>query len=133
MHVVSGSADMRAIIWETRAYQAQTVFTGHTTPIEWVCWAADGQTVASSSQGGSVRVTSVATDELSWWDTGGGPPPVHVSQILTFDPTQPTSHGSPEPGWREWGSSLSVSQAGCFAMDATWPGGHWRIFFGVGH
>ena len=88
----------------------------------------------SFSQTITVRVTSLATGELSWWDTGeGSPPPVHVSQILTLDTTQPTYHGSPEPGWREWGSYLYFSQAGCFAMDATWPGGHWRIFFGVGH
>ncbi len=88
----------------------------------------------SFTQTVSVRVTNLATGELSWWDTGeGSPPPAHVSQILTLDTNQPTYHGSPEPGWREWGSYLYFSQAGCFAMDVTWPGGHWRIFFGVGH
>ena len=54
--VVSGALDQRAIIWQTTLYQPQTVFTRHTAPIEAVSWAADGQTVASSSHGGVVRV-----------------------------------------------------------------------------
>ncbi len=54
--VVSGALDMRAIVWNTTNYQAQALFARHTAPIEAVSWAADGQTVASSSQGGVVRV-----------------------------------------------------------------------------
>ena len=54
--VVSGGLDQRAIVWQTRPYQPQTIFTRHTAPIEAVSWAADGQTVASSSHGGVVRV-----------------------------------------------------------------------------
>jgi WD40 repeat protein len=54
--VVSGALDQRAIIWQTTLYQPHTVFTRHTAPIEAVSWAADGQTVASSSHGGVVRV-----------------------------------------------------------------------------
>lgn len=61
MQVVSGSLDMRAIVWNTTNYRAQTTFTLHTAPIEAVCWAMDGQTVASSSQGGVVRVWNAAT------------------------------------------------------------------------
>jgi WD40 repeat protein len=54
--VVSGALDQRAIVWQTMQYQPQTVFTRHTAPIEAVSWAADGQTVASASHGGVVRV-----------------------------------------------------------------------------
>jgi WD40 repeat protein len=54
--VFSGALDQRAIIWQTTLYQPHTVFTRHTAPIEAVSWAADGQTVASSSHGGVVRV-----------------------------------------------------------------------------
>jgi len=54
--VVSAGEDKRAIIWETATYQSQTIFAQHDTPIESVSWAADGQVVASSSQGGAVRV-----------------------------------------------------------------------------
>jgi WD40 repeat protein len=54
--VVSGALDQRAIIWQTTQYQPQTIFTHHAAPIESVTWAADGQTIASCSHGGVVRV-----------------------------------------------------------------------------
>ena len=54
--VVSGALDQRAIVWQTTQYQPQTIFTRHTAPIESVTWAVDGQTIASSSHGGVVRV-----------------------------------------------------------------------------
>jgi hypothetical protein len=54
--VVSGSLDQHALVWQTTLYQPQTIFTRHTAPIEAVSWAADGQTIASSSHGGVVRV-----------------------------------------------------------------------------
>src|SRR5579884_1798225 len=56
MQVVSGAADMRAVVWNPITHQPEITFTRHTTPIDAVTWAADGQTVASSSQGGVVRV-----------------------------------------------------------------------------
>jgi WD40 repeat protein len=54
--VVSGALDQRAIVWQTTQYRPQTIFTHHAAPIESVTWAADGQTIASSSHGGVVRV-----------------------------------------------------------------------------
>src|SRR6266705_4571567 len=60
MQLVSVGLDMRAIVWDTVNYRAQTIFTRHTAPIDAVTWAADGQTIASSSQGGLIRVWSAA-------------------------------------------------------------------------
>ncbi len=60
--VVSGGLDKRAVVWDTTTYMAQTIFTQHTTAIESASWAADGQTVATSSHGGVVRV----------WNAGSG-------------------------------------------------------------
>jgi WD40 repeat protein len=54
--VISGALDQRAIVWQTARYLPQTIFTRHAAPIESVTWAADGQTIASSSHGGVVRV-----------------------------------------------------------------------------
>jgi hypothetical protein len=34
--------------------------------------------------------------------------------------------------WGEWGSYLSIPVAGCYYLQATWPGGHWRITFAAG-
>ena len=61
--VVSGGLDNRAITWNTATYRAQTTFLRHTTPVESVSWASDGLTVASSSQGGAVRVWNAASGQ----------------------------------------------------------------------
>jgi WD40 repeat protein len=63
MAVVSGGADRRAIVWDTMNYSALTTFTVHTSSVEVVSWAADGQTVASSSLGGAVRVWNGASGQ----------------------------------------------------------------------
>jgi hypothetical protein len=56
MQVVSGSQDQRAIVWNTTKYMPTLVFRLHTAAIESVSWASDGQTVASASLGGAVRI-----------------------------------------------------------------------------
>ncbi|GCE32140.1 hypothetical protein KDA_76240 [Dictyobacter alpinus] len=61
MQVVSGAEDKRAVVWETTQYQPQAVFTGHDAPILAVSWGSDGQTVASASQGGVVRIWNAET------------------------------------------------------------------------
>jgi WD40 repeat protein len=84
--VVSGALDRRAIVWNTADYSPQTIFTKHAAPIEGISWAADGQTIASCSQGGIVRV----------WDAQSGRErhaPFQVGQeplrALAFSPTDP--------------------------------------------
>ncbi|HEX9132723.1 MAG TPA: EsaB/YukD family protein [Ktedonobacteraceae bacterium] len=62
LQLVSGGLDNRAVVWNTTTYTPQTIFDGHTTAIESVSWASDGQTVGSSSHGGVVRV----------WNAGNG-------------------------------------------------------------
>lgn len=61
--LVSGALDKRAIVWNTTSYTPQTIFTGHTTAIESVSWASDGQRVASSSHGGVVRIWNAANGQ----------------------------------------------------------------------
>ena len=84
-----------------------------------------------------IEATNLTTGKLAWWGLGG---PIAQSyygaaQALVLDPhtTGPAAyHGSPEPGWNEWGSNLYLLQAGCYALDAIWPGGHWRTIFAAG-
>jgi WD40 repeat protein len=60
--LVSGSLDKRAIVWETHHYQPQAIFTRHTTAIEALTSQPEGgTTIASSSQGGVVRIWHVDT------------------------------------------------------------------------
>lgn len=54
--LVSAGLDKLAVIWNTQKFQPQTFFRLHTAGILAAGWASDGQTVASSSQGGAVRV-----------------------------------------------------------------------------
>jgi WD40 repeat protein len=62
LQVVSGGLDKRAVVWNTSTYMPQTIFNGHTTGIESLAWASDGQTIGSSSLGGVVRI----------WNAGDG-------------------------------------------------------------
>lgn len=81
----------------------------------------------------TIKVTNLRTGEPTWWETGLGAP---REWVLVQD--QAGDRGSPEPGWHEWASSVFFFQAGCYAMDVSWPGGqgwpagHWRIIFPVG-
>jgi WD40 repeat protein len=56
--VVSVSLDKHAIVWNTTNYQLQIVYQLHGTAIEAVSWSADGQTVATASKGGYIRIWS---------------------------------------------------------------------------
>jgi hypothetical protein len=60
--LVSGGLDRQAIVWNTQNFQPMTTFRQHTTGILAVSWAADGQTVGSSSLGGVTRI----------WNGGNG-------------------------------------------------------------
>ena len=62
LRLLSGSTDMHAIIWNIPAFTQQTDFTRHTAAILSSTWASDSQTVATSSEGGVIRV----------WNAGSG-------------------------------------------------------------
>ena len=55
-HLVSGATDMKAVVWDSTTFKLQTIFAGHTAPVESASWASDNQTIATSSHGGVVRV-----------------------------------------------------------------------------
>jgi hypothetical protein len=59
--LVSGSLDKHAIVWETRDYQPQAVFTRHTAAIDALSYQSGSTAIASVSQGGVVRVWQVDT------------------------------------------------------------------------
>lgn len=63
--IVSGGADMQAFVWDNENYRALTTFKHHTTSITSVTWSADGQTVATASLGGLIRVWSAKNGQES--------------------------------------------------------------------
>ncbi len=62
--LVSGGLDKQAVVWNTTSHTPQTIFTRHTTAIESATWASDGQTVATSSHGGVVRIWNAENGQL---------------------------------------------------------------------
>ena len=82
--LVSGALDQKDIVWNAANFRPQTVFTLHTTPIEAVSWAADGQTIASCSHGGVVRVwNALSGQEVHGYYFDGQTP----LRALAFAPT----------------------------------------------
>ncbi|HLG64483.1 MAG TPA: hypothetical protein VKY19_21275 [Ktedonosporobacter sp.] len=63
MQAVSAGADLRAVVWNTVNYRPQFTYARHTAPIDVVSIAADGQTVATSSQGGFIRIWQAANGQ----------------------------------------------------------------------
>ncbi|HEX5440901.1 MAG TPA: hypothetical protein VFW76_08460 [Ktedonobacterales bacterium] len=60
------------------------------------------------------------------------------SVAVVLDPQQP---GLPDydnysmglnEDWAAWESTLHIPAAGCYALEATWPGGSWRVTFAAG-
>jgi WD40 repeat protein len=60
MQVVSGSADKRAIVWDTKTYRTQTVYAQNNASIDVVSCSVNGQTAASSADDGIVHVWNIA-------------------------------------------------------------------------
>lgn len=81
---VSGALDRKAVVWRTTDYTPQTIFTKHAAPIEGVSWAADGQTIASCSQGGVIRVWDAASGQETHALFQDGQMPLRA---LAFAPT----------------------------------------------
>ena len=85
MQVVSGGMDKLAIVWDTGNYHSQTIYRTHTQPIAAVSWANDGQSVASSSQGGAIRVWNAANGQDLHGYYQDGPMPMRATAFAPND------------------------------------------------
>lgn len=82
--VAASMTDTQAVVINPATYIIQTAFTGHTTSVEGVSWDASGQTVASCSMGGIIRVWNAATgQELHGYYQDGTAP----TRAIAFAPT----------------------------------------------
>jgi WD40 repeat protein len=106
--LLSGSLDMQAIVWNIPGFTQQTDFMRHTAAILSASWASDGQTIATSSEGGVVRV----------WNAGSGQE-IHgyyldaqlPMRALAFAPTSNTLAVGGDDGLvRLWSSGLACQQ-----------------------
>lgn len=64
-----------------------------------------------------------------WFQLGGNRPT--TAPIL--DPQHPVAWAPNLPaGWAFFPSYLLIPQAGCYAVQARWPGGMWQVAFAAG-
>lgn len=56
-------------------------------------------------------------------------PPAGVAAALSLDPRQPHWRVA---GWSEWPAWVFLPAAGCYYLEAHWPGGAWRLSFAAG-
>lgn len=50
---------------------------------------------------------------------------------LLSDPRHP-GRALPNPSWKGFSSLIYIPQAACYVMEASWPGGTWRLYFTAG-
>jgi hypothetical protein len=92
----------------------------------------------------TLRLRQQETGVLAWW-TDAQTPPRAATQALVLDPPTDTEdvgavpgvpdipHGSPDPGWKEWGLFPLFEVAGCYTLEVSWSGGSWQSIFAVGN
>jgi hypothetical protein len=80
------------------------------------------------SQKVTLHGVNLRTGVPLWFQFNGPETPAPV-----LDPQQPTHPAAAAGGdYAEFGSYLYIPTADCYALDATWPGGQWRILFAAG-
>lgn len=79
----------------------------------------------------SVQAWNASTGVPLWFahSAAGDSSPTYVVQ-LSLDPTQPD--GVSGDGYPSWFPTLYIPISGCYVMQASWPGGTWKIPFAAG-
>jgi len=76
----------------------------------------------------TIRGVNLRTGTPLWFQVTGNP-----TTVAVLDPKHPDHPGSAVGiDWAEWGSYVFIPQAGCYYLQASWPGGSWRINFAAG-
>lgn len=60
-----------------------------------------------------------------------GQEPTSTLTVLVLDP-QDAKRAQYVDQWAEFPGGLTIPKAGCYYLEATWPGGSWRITFAAG-
>ncbi len=74
-----------------------------------------------------VEGRALATGRPLYFDVGNTGEPVRSARL---NPKEPGT--VPEHDWKEYPSYLFFARAGCYELEAKWPGGSWRRVFGFG-
>jgi hypothetical protein len=99
----------------------------YVAPYGWI-WKIIWEVGPHFSSNITLRGKNVRTGAPIWFHLDG---PIVSSAAL--DPQHP-DHPVPAAGegYAEWGSYVFILAAGCYQMEATWPGGQWSFPFAAG-
>jgi hypothetical protein len=77
----------------------------------------------------TLRGAPLAGGRPLWFQIGGQLP----STTPVLDPRYPVATAPNQPaGWAAFPSYLFIPHAGCYVVEADWPGGMWRLAFAAG-
>ena len=72
-----------------------------------------------------------------WLAPGPNPVPEGAGPIFTTTPRQPEGSigdiGNAQQSWNIWFGALYLPGAGCYTLQASWPGGGWTVHFAAGY
>ena len=80
------------------------------------------------SDGSPLWVSVLAPGQTSSYGEVEGTPLVRV----VLDPKNPGHPDYEDTGWAMWSGVLYLPAADCYALEASWPGGSWRVTFAAG-
>jgi len=99
-------------------------------------WAhKDLWVVATTLQGSvTIRGTNLSTGAPVYPDADGASA-TSTPTVMVLDPGDPTvlkEDANRDAQWTQFPGSLTVPGAGCYSLEAIWPGGSWHMTFAAG-
>ncbi len=120
---VMGGAPVWASLSAIVHIPSYSTYTRFGWPWEIVWEVGPSYTSSVALRGGSLRNSTPL-----WFQFAGDPT---IAPVLDPNhPDHPVSNVG--DGWAEWGSYVFLPATGCYYIEATWPGGSWRLDFAAG-
>jgi hypothetical protein len=108
---------------------SRSAYTPYGWPVLVQVLVASGFTQAITVTGNDLH-----TGYPLWLAPGPNPVPAAAAPIFTTTPRQPEgSVGDAQQSWNIWFGALYLPGAGCYTLQASWPGGGWTVHFAAGY
>lgn len=97
--------------------------TGHGWRVKFLWVIGPGQDAPVTVRGGDLSGERQLLLELEG---------AEVAASATLDPQRPGAVSDPSSGFKEFPSYVYFPAVGCYFLEASWPGGSWKLVFSVG-